>query len=73
MLEAAIRSQPDPHTIELMNSINVPVDETRLHAAPIKRILDRTTREVVGWLYEWNTGSQVPMWKEGRKTDVVYE
>ena len=48
-------------------------DKVRLHAKPIKRILDRETREVVGWLYEWNTGAQVPMWKNGRKTDVVYE
>ncbi len=44
----------------------------RLHAEPIKRILDRETREVVGWLYKWNTGSLVPMWKDGRKTDVIY-
>ncbi|MEN8950657.1 hypothetical protein [Planktotalea arctica] len=45
----------------------------RLEAKPIKRILDRKTREVVGWLYEWNTGERVPMWKDGCKTDVVYE
>ncbi|SFO26283.1 hypothetical protein SAMN04487859_12157 [Roseovarius lutimaris] len=45
----------------------------RLYAKPIKRILDRKTRTVVGWLYEWNTGAQVPMWKDGKKTDVIYE
>jgi hypothetical protein len=48
-------------------------DKIRLEATPIKRILDRETREVVGWLYEWNTGAHVPMWKDGRKSDVVYE
>jgi hypothetical protein len=45
----------------------------RLHAEPIKRILDRKTRVVVGWLYRWNTGSEVPMWKDGKRTDVIYE
>lgn len=48
-------------------------DSIQLYAEPVKRILDRSTREVVGWLYEWNTGSLVPMWKCGRKSDVVYE
>lgn len=73
MLDTAIRTKPDPQPIDLMDSINASADKTRLHAEPIKRILDRTTREVVGWLYEWNTGSQVPMWKDGRKSDVIYE
>lgn len=45
----------------------------RLEAQPIDRILDRETRQVVGWLYLWNTGDLVPKWKDGIKTDVVYE
>ncbi len=45
----------------------------RLHAEPIKRILDKKTRQVVGWLYQWNTGELVPSWKDGRKSDVIYE
>ena len=49
------------------------MDGDTLHATPVKRILDRTTLEVVGWLYEWNTGRQVPMWKDGPRKDVVYE
>lgn len=73
MLHTAIQTEPDPHTVDLKDSINGFADKTRLEAEPIKRILDRATREVVGWLYEWNTGSQVPMWKNGRKTDVIYE
>ena len=28
----------------------------RLEAKAIERILDAKTREVVGWLYQWNTG-----------------
>lgn len=45
----------------------------RLHAEPIKRILDRKTRDVVGWLYKWNTGKFMPMWKDGKRVDVIYE
>lgn len=45
----------------------------RLEATAIKRILDARTREVVGWLYEWNTGEILPYWKDGRREDVIYE
>jgi hypothetical protein len=45
----------------------------RLHAEPVKRILDRKTRVVVGWLYKWNTGKFMPMWKDGKRADVIYE
>ena len=45
----------------------------RLEAKAIERILDAKTREVVGWLYQWNTGALAPMWKDGRKTNVIYE
>ncbi|UUV08686.1 hypothetical protein [Ruegeria sp. YS9] len=73
MLETEIRPDRGSQPIDMMDPNQAPVSKTRLHAEPIKRILDRSTGEVVGWLYEWNTGSQVPMWKDGRKTDVVYE
>ena len=45
----------------------------RLHARPVKRILDRESGDVVGWLYEWNTGELVPRWKDGARSDVVYD
>jgi hypothetical protein len=45
----------------------------RRYARPIKRILDRKTGKVVGWLYEWNTGALVPMWKAARCKDVIYD
>lgn len=45
----------------------------RLHAKAIKRILDQETRELVGWLYEWNNGDIVPRWKAKAQTDVIYE
>ena len=45
----------------------------RRDAKPIKRILDRKTLEVVGWLYEWNTGELLPMWKSGACKDFIYD
>ena len=45
----------------------------RLHACAVKRILDRQTGELVGWLYEWNTGELVPRWKAKAQTDIVYD
>jgi len=45
----------------------------RLHAHAVKRILDRQSGELVGWLYEWNTGELVPRWKTKVKKDVVYD
>ena len=50
----------------------MPIQE-RLEAKAIKRILDARTREVVGWLYEWNTGEILPRWKDGRREKVIYE
>lgn len=47
--------------------------QQRMHAEPIKFILDRDTRNVVGWLYKWNTGALVPMWKNGACLNVIYE
>lgn len=48
-------------------------DQKRLHARAVKRILDRQTGELVGWLYEWNTGELVPRWKAKAQTDIVYD
>ncbi len=45
----------------------------RVQARAVKRIFDRQTGELVGWLYEWNTGSLVPRWKSGAREDVVYD
>jgi hypothetical protein len=45
----------------------------REEARPVQRILDRETRQLVGWLYEWNTGERMAMWKNGKREDVVYE
>jgi hypothetical protein len=38
----------------------------------VKRILDRETGALVGWLYEWNTGELVPRWKSGAQSEVVF-
>jgi hypothetical protein len=63
-LTDAIRTLRDPPMVAVKN---------RLEAQPCKRILDRQSRDVVGWLYEWNTGEFVPMWKQGRQEDVIFE
>jgi hypothetical protein len=45
----------------------------RVHARAVKRILDRQSGELVGWLYEWNTGALVPRWKAEAHQDVIYD
>lgn len=47
--------------------------QKRLQAKAVRRILDARTREVVGWLYQWNTGALVPRWKNAPVKEVVYE
>lgn len=47
--------------------------QKKLEAKAIRRILDAKTRKVVGWLYQWNTGTLAPRWKDGPVADVVYE
>ena len=46
------------------------VKKEQAHA--IRRVLDPTSKEVVGWLYEWNTGQVGIMWKSGPRADVIY-
>lgn len=45
----------------------------REHAEPVKFIRDKDTRDVVGWLYKWNTGALVPMWKNDVCENVIYD
>ena len=47
-------------------------EPARLHAHAVKRILDRKSGTLVGWLYEWNTGELVPRWKGVARADVIY-
>ena len=44
----------------------------RRQARAIMRVLDQDTHEVVGWLYEWNTGETSVMWKAGKRENVVF-
>lgn len=46
--------------------------ESRQSAAPVQRIINRDTGELVGWLYEWNTGKLVPMWTGNPCDNVEY-
>lgn len=55
------------------DSSHVPgIDPKRVHARAIKRIFDRESGELVGWLYEWNTGCLVPRWKSKAYKNVIY-
>jgi hypothetical protein len=45
----------------------------REQGRPVKRVLDQRSREVVGWLYQWNTGQFGIMWKAEHCDNVVYE
>lgn len=55
------------------NGVKTMPRQRRLEAKAIARIIDAETREVVGWLYEWNTGARVPCWKDERRDNVIYE
>lgn len=44
----------------------------REQARAVARVRDRDTGEVVGYLYEWNTGQLDVMWKGDVRTNVVY-
>lgn len=45
----------------------------KAQAHPIRRVLDQNSRDVVGWLYRWNTGHLAVMWKNERCDNVIYE
>ena len=48
----------------------------KIEGKAIARILDARTREVVGYLFEWNTGEIDPKWNDDiprDEKDVVYE
>ena len=54
------------------NSRPTTAEPVRLHARAVKRILDRQSGTLVGWLYEWNTGELVTRWKAEARSDVIY-
>lgn len=45
----------------------------KMEARAIKRIRDARTLAVVGYLYRWDEGGEFPMWKDGPRSDVIYE
>ena len=50
--------------------------ETKIEGKAIARILDAKTREIVGYLFEWNTGDINPKWIDDiprDEEDVIYE
>lgn len=49
------------------------VKDGRLTGEPVKRILCVETGELLGHLYRWNNGDEVPMWIGEKKKNVTYE
>ena len=47
--------------------------KTRTEAKAIKRIRDARTGAVVGWLYRWDEGGEFTIWKDGPRSDVIYD
>ena len=43
----------------------------RDEAEPVQELLDAQTLELVGWVYQWNTGEFAVMWMERRKANIV--
>lgn len=59
--------------IKILAEPAIEVCKEKLEATAIKRILDIKSGEVVGWVYEWNTGDRKPMWKNAKCEDVIYD
>lgn len=49
------------------------IEGKRIHARAVCRIFDKKSGDLVGWLYEWNTGELVPRWKAQEFKDVFYD
>ena len=49
------------------------VKEGRLSGEPVKRILCIKTGKLLGHLYRWNNGDEVPMWIDEKSKNVTYE
>ena len=75
IVRTALRKLTKPTGSIASNAIKTTRKEAnqRRHAEPIKVIRDKNTLDVVGWLYKWNTGALVPMWKDGKCTNVFFE
>jgi len=40
--------------------------EKRLFASPVEPIYDSSSHEIIGWIYEWNTGERGKTWLNGK-------
>ncbi|MEM6410634.1 MAG: hypothetical protein AAF683_03765 [Pseudomonadota bacterium] len=67
-----IRRAPRPNKSGATNKTTSKGAE-RLQARAIKRIRDSETGELVGWLYQWNTGAHSLRWKSEPRKKVIYD
>jgi len=50
------------------------VRKRKIEGKAVARILDAKTRDIVGYLYEWNTGARTPKWIDDVvREDVIYD
>lgn len=69
-----VKNMAQPFSTEVLTENNATgTRKEREQARPVKRVLDRRSHEVVGWLYRWNTGHLAVMWKAEKCDEVVYE
>lgn len=67
--------------VKVLTESRVPNVDTELETAdtflvaaePIKRIINKETGFLVGWLYRWDNGHLMPRWKSGPHRNVRYE
>ena len=53
-----MRREPEPST-----SQNPPLSvDSKLHAHAVAALRDPVTRRLLGYVYEWNTGEEMPAW-----------
>lgn len=46
----------------------------KIEGKAVARILDTQTKDIVGHLYEWNTGARTPKWNDDIvREDVIYD
>lgn len=66
-----VMGQLDQQKQFITNRVTTP--EKREEAGAIRRIRDRDSNDIVGYLYEWNTGQMSVMWKGKPCRNVIYE
>lgn len=69
-----LHSEIEPNQkIKVTSKTTLKKTNKKLYAWPVQRILDKETLELVGWVYQWNTGERGRTWENGEKNNVIYD